>query len=106
MFLDVLQNRCSKKYRNIHRKTTVLEFLFNKAAAHRTSPLLKNTRMRVFSSKFCEKCYRRSPVAVSETSRKSPAADDNELKTNNNLRQKQQQRTTTNYRYKGIKQQK
>ena len=85
LFLDVLQNRCSKKYRNIHMKTTVLEFLFNKAAAHRALPLLKNTRIRVFSSKFCEMFYRTCPVAFSETSRKSPAADDNKLKTNNNL---------------------
>ena len=66
-------------------KTTVLEFLFNKAAAHRALPLLKNTRIRVFSSKFCEMFYRACPVAFSETSRRSPAADDNKWKTNNNL---------------------
>ena len=30
-FADVLQNRCSKKFRNIHRETTVLESLFSKA---------------------------------------------------------------------------
>ena len=29
-FADVFQNRCSKKLRNIHRKTPALESLFNK----------------------------------------------------------------------------
>ena len=29
---NVLQNRCSLKFRNIHRKTPVLESLFNKVA--------------------------------------------------------------------------
>ena len=31
-FADVLQNRCSYKFRNIHMKTPVLEPLFNKVA--------------------------------------------------------------------------
>ena len=31
-FADVLQNRYSQKFRNIHRKTPVLESLFNKVA--------------------------------------------------------------------------
>ena len=31
-FTDDLQNRCSKKLRNIHRNTPVLESLFNKVA--------------------------------------------------------------------------
>ena len=31
-FADVLQNGCSKKFYNIHKKTLVLESLFNKAA--------------------------------------------------------------------------
>ena len=30
LFADVLQNRCSWKYRNIHRKTPVLEQLYEK----------------------------------------------------------------------------
>ena len=29
---SVLQNRCSYKFRNIHRKTSVLESLFNKVS--------------------------------------------------------------------------
>ena len=29
LFANVLQNRCSWKFRNIHRKAAVLEFLFN-----------------------------------------------------------------------------
>ena len=32
LFTDVLQNRCSQKFRNIHRKTPVLESLFDKVA--------------------------------------------------------------------------
>ena len=31
LYADVLQNRCSQKFRNIHRKTSVLESFFNKA---------------------------------------------------------------------------
>ena len=30
LFIDMLQNMCSKIFRNIHRKTPVLESLFNK----------------------------------------------------------------------------
>ena len=32
MFADVLQNRCSLKFLKFHRKTPVLESLFNKVA--------------------------------------------------------------------------
>ena len=32
LLADVLQNRCSEKFRNFHRKTPMLESLFNKAA--------------------------------------------------------------------------
>ena len=32
-FADVLENRCSSKFRKFHRKTPMLECLFNKAAA-------------------------------------------------------------------------
>ena len=49
-FSNVLQNRCSKKFHNFHKKTPVLEFIFNKVAGflHRTlrltdSPVLKNS---------------------------------------------------------------
>ena len=31
-YVDVFQNKCSKRFRNIHRKTPVLESLFNKVA--------------------------------------------------------------------------
>ena len=31
-FTDVIQNRCSYKFLKIHRKTPVLEYLFNKVA--------------------------------------------------------------------------
>ena len=35
--IDVLQNRCSKNFRNIHRKTPVLESHFNKLCGPATS---------------------------------------------------------------------
>ena len=34
-FVDVFQNRCSYKFRNIHRKTPMLESLFNEVAGLR-----------------------------------------------------------------------
>ena len=42
-FANVLQNRCSKKFRNIHRKTLVLESPFDKVAG-----------LQVFSCESCE----------------------------------------------------
>ena len=36
-FADVLQNRCSSEFCNIHRKTPMLESLFNKVAGLRTA---------------------------------------------------------------------
>ena len=36
-YADILQNRCCKKFCNIYRKTSVLEFLFNKVAGLSTS---------------------------------------------------------------------
>ena len=55
--------------------------------------------MQGFSSEYCEIL-----VAVSETGTKSP--DDNKLITKSNLRYEQQKQTTTNCRYKVIRQQK
>ena len=40
-FADVLQNRCFYKFCNIHRKTPVLESLFNKFAGLRPATLFK-----------------------------------------------------------------
>ena len=37
----VLQNRCSKRFCNIHRKTPVLEFLFNKVAGLKACNFIK-----------------------------------------------------------------
>ena len=47
VMLDVLQNRCSKKCLNIHRKTPVLESLFNELYE-------KETPTRVFSCEYYE----------------------------------------------------
>ena len=41
-FANVLQIRCSQKFRNIHRKAPVLEFSFNKVADLRPATLLKS----------------------------------------------------------------
>ena len=52
---SVLQNRCSYKFRNIHRKTSVLESLFNKFQALRPYGLqlyLKETSTQVFSCEY------------------------------------------------------
>ena len=47
---DVLQNRCSQKFRNIHRKTPVLKFLLNKVAGMRAcNCIIKETPTLVFS---------------------------------------------------------
>ena len=48
-FADVIQNRCSQKFRKFHRKTPVLNFLFNKVVT-----LLKRDSNTVFSCETCE----------------------------------------------------
>ena len=48
LFADVLYNRCSYKFRNIHRKTPVLESHFNKVAGLRPVILLKRGQHRCF----------------------------------------------------------
>ena len=40
-FRDILQNRCSQKFRKLHRKKSVLESLFNNTAGLRPETLLK-----------------------------------------------------------------
>ena len=42
LFADVLQNRCSQKFRNNHRKTSVLESLFIKVAGLKACNFIKN----------------------------------------------------------------
>ena len=42
-FADVLQNRCFSEFHNIHRKTLMLESLFNKVAG-----------LKAFSCEYCE----------------------------------------------------
>ena len=49
-FANVLVNRCSQKVRNFHRKTTVLECLFNKTN-YRPVSILPN-QSRVFERRF------------------------------------------------------
>ena len=53
---DVLQNRCSEKFRNIHSKASVLESLNEKVAG-----------LQMFSCEYCEVLrivfYRTPPVA-------------------------------------------
>ena len=47
-FADVLQKRCSKKFRNIERKTTELESLFNKVAGLGLQFIKKRLQRRCF----------------------------------------------------------
>ena len=51
LYTDVLQNRCYGKFCNIHRKTSVLESLFNKASGRQLylNLIPKETSTQVFS---------------------------------------------------------
>ena len=52
-FANVLQNRCSYKFPDIHKKISVLESLFNKVAGFRPATLLKKeTPAQVFSYEY------------------------------------------------------
>ena len=46
LFVDVLQNGCSHKFRKIHRKTPLLESLFNKVADRLAGNFNKNRLQR------------------------------------------------------------
>ena len=48
-FADVPQNRYSQKFRNVHRKTTLQESLFNKIAVLKACNLIKK--------KFQQRCF-------------------------------------------------
>ena len=62
-FADILQNRSSKKFRKFHRKTAVLESLFNKVAGLKTCNFIKKRlQHRCFPAKF-EK-FSRIPLAT------------------------------------------
>ena len=53
-FADVFQNRCSKRFCNIHRKTPVLELFFNIVAGLEDwNCIKKRLQHRCF---FCEYC--------------------------------------------------
>ena len=47
-FADSLQIRCSEKFRNIHRKTPVLESLFNKITDLKVCNFVKNRILQTF----------------------------------------------------------
>ena len=49
LLVEVLQNRCSQKFCNIHRETSVLNSLCNEAAGH-TATL---TLIRLYFGIFC-----------------------------------------------------
>ena len=46
---DVFQNRCSLKFRNFHRRTLVVESLFNKITGFQACNFIKKTPIKVFS---------------------------------------------------------
>ena len=61
LFADVLQNRCSCKFRTFHRKIPVLESLFNKVAGLKTRNFIKKKlQHRRFPVKFVE--FLRTPI--------------------------------------------
>ena len=48
-FADILQNRCSKEFRNVHRKAPMLESLFNKVTCFQACNFIKkNLQYRCF----------------------------------------------------------
>ena len=52
-FTDILQNRCSQTFCKFHRKTPVLEFLFNNIAGLKTFNFTnKGLQHRCFPMKF------------------------------------------------------
>ena len=55
-FADVLQNRCSQKFRNIHRTTSVLESLYNKVAGVKGCGITKKNSNAAFSCEYCKIC--------------------------------------------------
>ena len=59
----VLQKRCSLKFRKLHRKTPVLESLFNKDVVLSLRLYLKKLRRRCFSVNFVN--YLRAPILLS-----------------------------------------
>ena len=57
-FADFLQNRCSSKLRNIHKKTPVLESLFNKVTGlHACNCIRNRLQQRCFPVNIA-KCLR------------------------------------------------
>ena len=48
LFADVLQNRCSKKFRNINRKKPTSESLFNKVAGLKAPNFIKKSLQHKF----------------------------------------------------------
>ena len=71
-FADVLQNRCSQKFRKFHRKAIVLESFLIKLRAFRPATLLKRDSN---TGVFCETCkifkntffYKISPLSASNS---------------------------------------
>ena len=55
LFTDVFQDRCSWKFCNIHRKTPVLESLFNKVTGPKSCIFTeKEPPSQVFSCEYCK----------------------------------------------------
>ena len=69
-FVDAFQSKCSYEFRNIHRKTPVLESLFSKVKDWRPATLLQRDSTQLFSCEYCEFfqnifLYRTPPLAPS-----------------------------------------
>ena len=71
-FANVLQNRCSYKFPNIHKKISVLETIFNKVTGLKACNFIKKeTPTQVFSCEYHKMfeniCfYGKPPVAASK----------------------------------------
>ena len=82
-FAESLENRCSRKFPNIHRKTPVLESLFNKVVCLNACNLIKKeTPTQMFSCENCETFkntfFYRTPLVVAseEETRKKLKPED------------------------------
>ena len=60
-FADVLQNKCFSKFCKIHRKTPVLESLFNKAADLNR---LHHNYLSVIFAKLLKTPYNKTPCTI------------------------------------------
>ena len=90
-FADVLQNRCSKKFSNIHTETLLLESVFNKVAVLMSATLLKrDSSTGAFQGIL--RNFKEQPEIRTTTTNNNQL----QIKDNNQFANYKQQTTTTN----------